>query len=351
MSNAVGYSILLFFIAMFVSAFLSKLYIKKHHKEMEWLDNFLSWLMILLPSIFMTIIRLDWKFGTKFLPTQQSEKITWSIFHIASLVIMVAYAIFILKRANADTVSERRYLFGRLNKVENTIFQLGILLISIEVFKQLVYLQLEDGIKNYLWYGFPLQFCSTPLFVYPLAPLFKNKKIKDALFSFIGIFTLIGGLAVMIVGTSVFTLEVAISVHTMIWHGTMVVVGLYTIATQKIGTKWTQYRDALIVLVIFILIAQGFNVLFHNLSADHPQMAFFDGFFINPWVSNVNMPVLSNIRISLQNSGLHIALVGIFFSLIYLASFALGGLLVFLLCKLFFIKHKTKSQNLETAKV
>lgn len=335
MTNSDGYrDTAIFFLLLIIAFTIKSLINHRHFGKYTKIEALLKYFMIFLPMIYLFVIDLDWSFGLKFLPSQNSADLTWSVFHIGSLVVMTIFLIILIARAPIDRQSSRRYLGGRLDAVDNTIFQLGLMMFGIEIFKQLVFLNLDDGLANYQWYGFPLQFCSVPIFLYPLAPLVKNKRIKDALYSFIGIFTLVAGLSVMLVGGSVFTLHVSISIHTMLWHGTMVIVATYVMVARKMGSKWRQYVDALLVLTILVAFVQVVNVTFHYLSFSFPGLESFDGFFINPWLSNRNIPVLSDIRIALQNSGMHVAFVGISFSLLYLAVFALGGLIIFGLTRL-----------------
>lgn len=330
MTNSDGYrDTAIFFLLLIIAFTIKSLINHRHFGKYTKIEALLKYFMIFLPMIYLFVIDLDWSFGLKFLPSQNSADLTWSVFHIGSLVVMTIFLIILIARALIDRQSSRRYLGGRVDAVDNTIFQLGLMMFGIEIFKQLVFLNLDDGLANYQWYGFPLQFCSVPIFLYPLAPLVKNKRIKDALYSFIGIFTLVAGLSVMLVGGSVFTLNVAISIHTMLWHGTMVIVGSYVMVARRMGRSWRQYVDALFVLAILIVFVQVVNVSFHFLSFRFPGLKTFDGFFINPWLSNQNMPVLSNIRIALQDSGMHVTFVGIIFSLLYLLPFSAGGLIIF----------------------
>ena len=344
MTNSTGYTYTAIFFLLLIIAFVIKSLVhQRHFGKYSKLESLLKYFMIFLPMIYLFVIDLDWSFGLNFLPSQNSADLTWSVFHIGSLVVMLIFMAILLARAPIDAKSQRRYLGGRLDAVDHTIFQLGLMMVGIEIFKQLVFLNLGDGLANYQWYGLPLQFCSVPIFLYPVSPLVKNQRIKDALYSFIAIFTLVAGLSVMLVGGSVFTLNVSISIHTMLWHGTMVIVASYVMVARKLGSKWRQYVEALIVLAILVVIVQIVNVSFHFLSFKFPGLESFDGFFINPWAINQNMPVLSNIRIALQESGMHVAFVGIIFTLLYLTTFAVGGLLIFGVARFIHRQVSTKS--------
>lgn len=251
------------------------------------------------------------------------------MFHIAWLIIMLVTTLVGTSSVKADRNNDKRYFFGKLNKIDFTVFQFGILLLSIELYKQLVFLDLREGLAEYDWYGFPLQFCSIPLFLYPVVPFIKNEKIKEAFYAFIAIFNLIAGLSVMVLGVGVFTNEVSISVHTMIWHGSMVVVAIYLISAYKIGTKWQHFLSAVAVLFGLIVFVQLMNVLFHYIGETFPGPQDFDGFFISPWIDRRNMPVLGDIRGFMIEANFPTFVIAVLFPLIYFIVFSFGGLLVY----------------------
>ncbi|OQC10843.1 MAG: hypothetical protein BWX74_00431 [Tenericutes bacterium ADurb.Bin087] len=332
MSNLVGYGLIAGFVLVIGIMLLLKIYLQTYHQGKFWyIERPLKYLMILAPMFFMFAIGERWKFGENFLPSGNPDDLAWGPFHLAWLAVMIVAIIVVSSGVKADQENTKRYMFGRLNKIDFTVFQLGILLLSIEFYKQMIFLELYKGLNHYHWYGFPLQFCSIPLFLYPIVPFVKNKKIKEAFYSFIAIFNLIGGLSVMILATGVFTTYVSISIHTMMWHGTMVVVAIYLINAYKIGTKWRHYLGAVTVLFILMVIAQLTNVLFHYIGTKFPGPGDFDGFFISPWISRRNMPILGDIRVAMQEGGLPIAIIAIVFPYIYFVVFGLTGLLIYYL--------------------
>jgi len=332
MSNLVGYSIVALFVIVMGLLLLLKVYLQTYHPGKYWyIERPIKYLMILGPMFFLFAIGERWHFGENFLPSQNPDDLAWGPFHLGWLFAMVIAIIVVSSGVKADKANTKRYVFGQLNKIDFTVFQFGVLLFGIELYKQLIFLNLYEGLANYHWYGFPLQFCSIPIFLYPLTPFIKNEKIKEAIYSFISIFNLIGGLAVMILATGVYTLQVSISIHTMIWHGVMVVVAFYLINAYKIGTKWRHYLGAVTVLFCLIVLAQLTNVLFHYIGMKFPGPGDFDGFFISPWIDRRNMPILGDIRANMIAGGVPTLIIALVFPHIYFVIFSLTGLLIYYL--------------------
>ena len=349
MTDSLGYSLTIIFISILMIISAAKYYLEKFHKgQLKGLNFIFNLVLALLPMFYLFSITLKWKFSLSYLPSGNGEDLTYSSFHNIWLLVTLFVTIILVIRARKDSKSKTRYLFNRLDAVDHTLFWVGVMLVGIEVFKQLEYLNLKGGLALYEWYGFPLQFCSLPILLFWLTPFIKNKTIKRALYAFIGIFMSVAGISVMIIGQSVFTNNVAISTHTMLWHGAMVALSLYVLVARNIGKSYKDFGLAIAVLAIIIVFVQIINVSFHFIGLKHPNLLYFDGFFINPWISNVNMPVLSNIRINLQNSGMHVFFVGVIFSFVYFSAFTLGGLLIFSLYNFpYIIKSSHRPKVLE----
>ncbi|MGI6734843.1 MAG: hypothetical protein ACOX3C_01470 [Bacilli bacterium] len=350
MSNLQGFILLVLFVLNVGIALLLKLYLQTYEKgKYVIIERILKYYMILTPMFFMFAIGERWRFGEKFLPSGQPDDLAWGPFHIFWLAAMVVGIIVASSRLKADKESNQRYLFGRLNAIDYTVFQFGILLVGIEFYKQMIFLDLYKGLAHYHWYGFPLQFCSIPLILYPIVPFIKNEKIKEAFYSFIAIFNFVGGLSVMLLATGVYTLHVSISIHTMLWHGTMVIAAFYLVNAYKIGTKWRHYVGALTVLLALVIVAQLTNIAFHYIGQKYPGPDNFDGFFISPWIDRKNMPVLGDIRVAMQESGLPVFLIAILFPHIYLVVFGFAGLLVFLIFRAIWFDSERRHHAKETA--
>lgn len=327
MSNAIGWTVTaISSVILLVLIVLKEIF--RHQNKHPLLCDIFAWIIVLIPPIYMTIIGMRWTWSESYLAGRSATvAITYSPFHILAILVTAGGAIYYGYRAHhLDRKDDRHYLWGRLNKNDYTIFKLGVSLLLIEIFKQIFFLEIFTG---YHWYGFPYQFCSVPLYVFLFGPFVKNKKIQRALYSFTGIFALVAGISVMIVGGDVFTSQISICVHTMMWHGLMVVAGVYTATYLGMGTKIKDYLSALIVLFCFMLGAQVLNIFFHLIDPNKTGPGNVDLFFISPYQGSRHMPILGDIRFWLQER-INLPLIsGFIYTLVYMFAFSLGGIIVF----------------------
>ena len=92
----------------------------------------------------------------------------YGLFHIISLIFTVTMTVFLIRiLRKGDTRTEKRLFLTA-----------SAIIIVGELYKQFV-LSFEKGYFEYNVYFFPMQFCSTPLYVYPLAFFAKNKRLYD----------------------------------------------------------------------------------------------------------------------------------------------------------------------------
>jgi hypothetical protein len=232
-------------------------------------------------------------------------------FHLTSLVLTLVIALILGLKGKKDD-----------NKaIDKTVLGIGIFLLIIETYKQFFFTYvLYDG--SYPWYIFPFQFCSTPAYVCLIAPLIKNSKIKEACYSFLAFFGLLAGISVMFYPNDVFISSLSICIHTMLWHGAMVVVGVYLIVAKNYGLKIREVLRGSLVYLSFISIALLINIISYN----YLQSIISDGlnlFYISPY-GTCHLPILSTIQ---TNYG-WVALI-----LCYLLAFYLGVIFIYLITK------------------
>ena len=171
--------------------------------------------------------------------------------HILSLILSIALGILlsiVFKKANERTV--RRILLIT-----------SLITIALEIYKQFVFSFSFDGQAvtfDYQWYAFPLQFCSTPMYISLLAAFIKKKWLHETLCAYLATYGLFAGLAVMFYPATVFIEIVGINIQTMVCHGLMVSIGIFLLATGYVKPKHSSMLKALclftsIVGVIMIL--------------------------------------------------------------------------------------------------
>ena len=143
----------------------------------------------------------------------------YGAFHLISFGIIIALtAVVCLTLGKASQKAEKILLM--------TVWAV---LILWEAYRQLVYAaHFEETVYwDYQWESFPFQFCSSPLFLLPLAALPKNEKLRDAVRMFLASFSLFAGLAVMFYPNGAFSSMIGVSVQTMLHHGSMIILGVY----------------------------------------------------------------------------------------------------------------------------
>lgn len=188
----------------------------------------------------------------------------------------------------------------------------GFSLIALEIYKQLVLSYAVDGHWSYAWYAFPFQFCSTPMYVMPAAGLIKNGKLRDMLMSFLGTFSIVAGLSVMMFVGGVFdTPSLGVSIQSMLCHGSMIVIGALVLACErkKLGIRY--WASALPVFLSLMLVAVIADIIMYFAL---PAGMIFDMFYLSPYVISPNIAVVTQLREALSG--------GLYF--IYLFTYAAG---------------------------
>ena len=254
-------------------------------------------------------------------------------YHLMWLAIMIAATIlscvFLAKKHNKKTD-------------DKFIFSIGFMLIVIEIYKQIFY-TLDAG--RYQWYSFPFQFCSVPMFVAFIAPLIKKESIKEAMYKFLATFGLIAGISVMLYPDSTLnTPYITILVHTMLWHSSMVVMGVYLIVARGYGKNI--FKDLLPALYIFLIIVAiavvtnliAYHTYFNPELGLDPYENSFNLLFLSPYYDSP-LPILSDIK-ELANGQLNFMY--IVFLLCYIVAFTLGVLLVLSFVYLIRYLHEVK---------
>lgn len=180
----------------------------------------------------------------------------------------------------------------------------AIVIILMEVYKQVIfagfkYNKDDPAASNfsYDWYAFPFQFCATPQFVFPLLALLPNKGkvskfIYDGLLGFTMTFILFGGLVTMIYPEQVFCSSALINIQTMIHHGSMISLGIFTFAYKRKEADYRFIWKSVVIFLAFIAVASILNSTLglYCKSIGHT----FNMFFISPHFP-CTLPVLDGI--------------------------------------------------------
>lgn len=229
------------------------------------------------------------------------------------------------------------FLFRNAKEKKLKIFLLvtSLILIFFEVYKQIIFSYSsteQGGVWDYQWYAFPFQFCSTPMYVCLLASLVKKGKLQDALYSFLGTFSLLGGILVMCYPGDVFMSLAGINVQTMVHHGSMIIIGVVLYASKSIKLEHGTILKAIYVFLSLVSIALIGNCIYHWLGGTETMNLF----FISPYYP-CTLPVLSMIYTKVPY---------IVFLLLYILAFALISYVVLLFVMLINkISHNFKNRR------
>ena len=174
----------------------------------------------------------------------------FGIYHIICLVVMAILSVLAVHLGPKH--SEKT--------VRRVVFFTAVVVILLEIYKQVVY-TFGDGTgdPSYLWYAFPWQFCSTPMYIGFLAGIFRKGRIHNALCAYLATYAVFAGLAVMIYPGDVFIATTGINFQTVVCHGSMVVIGAYLYGSGHVELKFKTVLKAMPVFAVCLTMAVLMN--------------------------------------------------------------------------------------------
>ena len=210
-----------------------------------------------------------------FLWATMTKPLMYGWFHVMCLAAVVVLSVLIILRRSKITDK----------MVHRALGVFWVLVLIFEIIKQINFSYSPSSDDwTYQWYIFPFQFCSSILYVLPLALIIKNEKFKDFLYSFLTSFNLFAGIAVMLYPSTVFIADVCINIQTMVHHGLMVVTAVLLIATRKVSLSYKTVLKGLTVFSSLVGIAFALNLIFKNKDG-------FNMFYID--VEGCHLPILN----------------------------------------------------------
>ena len=199
-------------------------------------------------------------------------------FHLTFVALSIISTIFLCIKAK--NISDKSF--------RKVMFIVWLVVLALELYKQLVYSYTASEDKwKYLWYYFPFQLCSMPLYTMPLIALLKDSKFRDGVIVFFSTFVFFGGLCVYAFPGDVLSGYIlGIHFQTMIHHGVQVVFGIYTAVYYRKKFKPITFLYAIGLFVICFLIALAMNKFV--------SVANLNMFFIGPKIA-CTLPLLGSI--------------------------------------------------------
>lgn len=179
-------------------------------------------------------------------------------------------------------------LAWRLKKLEEKrldriIWGCGVFLLLTELYKQIFYrVCLWHG--GYNWGIFPFHLCSVPMYFCLAAPLLKAGRARQAMYSFMGCFNLIGGAAAFFEPSGLIHSYWTLTLHSFIWHMLLVFIGLLICFSGLGGEKYADFKGAMLLFLLLCALALGFNLALWDVSGGRINC-----FFIGPAESRISV--------------------------------------------------------------
>lgn len=247
----------------------------------------------------------------EFLQGEMERPKTFGLFHIIWLFFTFCFILYFYKTRNLN--SEKR-----LKKV---LLIYGVISLILEITKQVIW-SYDNGVWDYQFYAAPFQFCTTPIFVSILYNFISDKNIKEDLLCYLALFTILGGLSVVVYPESCFCRTIEVNIHAMFIHCGSFVISLYILMGNYIKLNYKSIFKGLIVFLVFVSIAFVMNILVYNSGILNGET--FNMFYISPYFIS-SLPFFDMVQ---QNVPYPI------FLLIYIISISLGATVIFLISKI-----------------
>ena len=220
----------------------------------------------------------------KILDYQVEIPAVFGVYHIICLaltVVLTAFAAICGRHHSAKTV-------------RRVVLITAIVVAILEIYKQINY-TFGDGSNepNYLWYAFPWQFCSTPLYIGLLAGITRKGRLHDAFCCYLATYAVFAGAAVMLYPGDVFIETLGINIQTMICHGSMITIGIYLLYTGYVPLEHKTILKALPVFAVTVGMAMLMNEIAYRTGLLETDT--FNMFFISPYC-DPHLPVYSTVQ-------------------------------------------------------
>lgn len=171
--------------------------------------------------------------------------------------------------------------FSKIDKkaLRKVIIFFAVLTTTLELYKQIYLLVNFDF---YDFDNFPFHFCSLIIYATLVITFSKNEKVHEWTYDFIALYCTTAGLAVLLFPGGIFTQNVLLNLHTMMWHASLTVVSLFVLLTRIMKKTIVSYIRGTTIFIILCFIALGLNYFtYHVRFLPNNQYTWF--FFIGPY--------------------------------------------------------------------
>ena len=148
---------------------------------------------------------------------------------------------------------------------------------------------------NYRWVLFPFQICATGMWILPIIFHAREGKFKDALMMYMGLYSLFGGALVILVPTTIFTPHIITNIHTLVQHGSQIIVGVTILVNYRKKLNFRRFLSAIPVFLVCAAIAVGLNELLYHLGVAYGNMYYEVNMFYFSHRFNNGMPIIGTL--------------------------------------------------------
>lgn len=259
-----------------------------------------------------------------FLQTTMEVPEAWGWYHWAWIILTAFCIVGLYQRKHLHSERQLKVVLGVY----------GVTALVLEVIKQIIWTftyNTEMGmiVSDYQWYAAPFQLCTTPIYVCVACLFLSNTKLRKALLSYLSFFTILGGIATILMPDSCFTSMVEVNIHTMWLHCGSFVVSIYLLMSGEFGLTKENLRNAFVVFLSFVFMATILNVVVYHSGVLNGET--FNMFYISPYFIS-SLPVFNVIQ---QNVPY------LLFLLIYIFALSLGAGIVYSLSQVVQYANKT----------
>ena len=238
------------------------------------------------------------------------------------------------------------FFFSRTSEIgaRAIIALFWITLLIMEILKQLFCSIIISGDNVSFIYNFsifPYQFCATPLYVLPMAAFMRRGHKRDTAIVFLSTFAIIGGIAILVAPSSVFTDNAFINFQSMLHHSAQIFLGLYLAFRYRRLLTYRNFSRAAIAFLFMCYLAVMLNIMFYKIFSILNIDQSFNMFFLSPYDRYIP-PIL--VGVGLEKAPYILILLGYIF-LLTLAAFLLMRVEIFFIRKTNHEKNKDLVYN------
>ncbi|MBE6610133.1 MAG: hypothetical protein E7634_05660 [Ruminococcaceae bacterium] len=204
--------------------------------------------------------------------TKMPKPLPYGWFHLLFIFLTVLFTVYLC-------ATHKKASPARIPKL---LFWVGIIVLTLEIYKQILFcFSYGETVEfKYVWYIFPWQLCSTPMYAEILAGILKKGRLYDSLCAYLATYAIFAGTCVMLYPLDAVGTAIGLNIQTMVCHGSMLVIGIYLLYSQTVKLEIRSILKALpvfsAVMAVAILLNEG--VVYFGLL---PEGQVFNMFFIS----------------------------------------------------------------------